>query len=77
MIAITYERLINEPDETTQKLFAHVGVERPDDWFDFHKNVNPVATNSLAQVREPLNEKGLSAWRRYEKFLAPTFDREL
>lgn len=77
LIAITYEQLINEPDETTQKLFAHVGVERPDDWFDFHKNVNPVATNSLAQVREPLNEKGLSAWRRYEKFLAPTFDREL
>jgi len=34
-----------------------------------------VATASLAQVREPLNTKGVGAWRRYEKHLAPVYDK--
>ena len=76
MLPVSYEQLIKEPDETTQKIFDHIGVERPEAWRDFHKSTNPVATNSLAQVREPLNEKGLGAWRRYEKHLGSVFEQQ-
>ncbi|WP_303830745.1 hypothetical protein [Asticcacaulis taihuensis] len=30
-----------------------------------------VATASSTQVRKPINAKGIDAWRRYEKELAP------
>ena len=75
LISIEYEELVNAPDETSARIFKHVGIERPDDWRDFYKSVNPVATASLAQVREPLNAKGVGSWRRYEKYLAPVYDR--
>ena len=75
LITLDFETLVGDGDATSRKLFDHVGVERPDDWSDFHKSSNPVATASLAQVREPLNTKGVGAWKRYEKHLAPIYDK--
>ncbi len=72
---LNFENLLNEPEETSRKLFDHVGIDRPDDWRDFYKSKNPVATASLAQVREPLNTKGVGSWRRYEIHLAPVYDK--
>ena len=77
ILHVSYEQLIKEPDDITQKIFDHIGVDRPYAWRDFHKSADPVATNSMAQVREPLNEKGLDAWKRYEKHLKPVFDANL
>lgn len=75
VLDISYEQLVSAPDETTRQIFEHIEVERPSDWQDFHTRSDPVATNSLAQVREPLNTKGIGAWRRYEQFLKPVYDR--
>ncbi|WDI32448.1 sulfotransferase [Hyphococcus flavus] len=75
LLAVDYEDLVASPEETSAKIFQHVGIDRPDDWRDFYKSDNPVATASLAQVREPLNKKGVGSWRRYEKHLAPIYDK--
>ncbi|MBL4619429.1 MAG: sulfotransferase [Marinicaulis sp.] len=75
LLTLDYEQLVSTPDKTSQKIFNHIGMERPDEWGDFYKSSNPVATASLAQVREPLNTKGVGSWRRYEKFLTPIYDK--
>ncbi|GJL92339.1 sulfotransferase family protein [Hyphococcus sp.] len=75
LVTIHYEDLVQDPGHTTQKLFTHAGLARPDDWDDFYKSGNPVATASLSQVRRPLNDASIGAWRRYEKYLAPAYDR--
>ena len=77
LIKISYEDLIESPEQTVSSLFAHLGKTAPAGWTAFHENTNPVATNSLGQVREPLNRKGLGAWRRYEDHLAPIFEQHL
>ncbi|MBI1392319.1 MAG: hypothetical protein GC152_06200 [Alphaproteobacteria bacterium] len=71
---VSYESLVLDPEPTSAGLFAFLSVERPADWDMFHQRTNPVATNSLAQVRQPLNSKGIGAWRKHEARLAPVFD---
>ncbi len=75
LLTLDYEKLVSDPDATSMQIFNHIDLERPDAWGDFYKSSNPVATASLAQVREPLNTKGIASWRRYEKFLAPIYDK--
>lgn len=75
LLAIDYEKLVSAPEETSERIFNHAGIEKPEAWRDFYKSDNPVATASLAQVREPLNDKGVGSWRRYEKHLAPIYDK--
>ncbi len=75
LLRLSYEDLIQSPEETVAALFQHVGVSQPDTWSDFYKSENPVATASLAQVRKPLNANSVGAWRRYEKYLAPVYDK--
>lgn len=74
-ITMPYEKLIAEPEATTDALFAHAGAAKPDGWDEFYKNDDAVATASLAQVRRPLNNKAVGSWRRYEKYLAPIYDK--
>jgi tetratricopeptide (TPR) repeat protein len=75
LITVDYEQLVSDAEATSMQVFNHIGVERPDEWSDFYKSSNPVATASLAQVREPLNNKAIDSWRRYEKHLAPIYDK--
>ncbi len=70
---LDYETLVTEPDASTAALFAHAGLERPEDWQDFHRNASPVATASLAQVRKPLSSAAVGSWRRYQKHLGPLY----
>ena len=75
LIELPYEDLVTAPDETTSRLFAGLNQERPENWRDFYKDAGAVATASLAQVRQPLNDKAVGSWRRYEKHLAPIYDK--
>jgi tetratricopeptide (TPR) repeat protein len=75
MLVVNYEDLVTTPDGTTARLFEHAGLKRPDNWDEFYRASNPVATASLAQVRQPLTTSAIGTWRRYEAQLAPVFRR--
>ncbi len=75
LIQFPYEQLVTNSDESTSNLFTQLGKERPNHWKDFYKAGGAVATASLAQVRQPLNDKAVGSWRRYEKHLAPVYDK--
>lgn len=72
---VGYEQLVSTPDQSTAALFNHVDVARPDSWQEFYRGANPVATASLAQVRQPLTSKAVGTWRRYERHLAPVYEK--
>lgn len=68
---VDYARLVTEPESAAAELLAHCGLrEMPDAW-RIENNERTVATASSAQVRQPINRKGLDAWRRYAEQLRP------
>jgi tetratricopeptide (TPR) repeat protein len=73
MLVVDYEDLVSSPDSATARLFEYAGLERPENWSEFYRAASPVATASLAQVRQPLTQSAVGAWRRYEKQLAPIY----
>jgi tetratricopeptide (TPR) repeat protein len=69
IIQVSYERLIDEPEEMTQAIAAHCSLQWVPECLDFHERIEKSFTYSEMQVREPLNRKGIGAWRRYESQL--------
>jgi tetratricopeptide (TPR) repeat protein len=71
VLAVSYEQMIDAPEEHTQAMAAHCGLQWVPECLDFHERIEKSFTYSEMQVREPLNRKGIGAWRRYEKHLEP------
>ncbi len=71
---VGYEQFIDEPEAETQRIAEHCGLDWTPDCLDFHKRIDSSFTYSEMQVREPLNRKGIGAWRRYEPQLTPLVD---
>ena len=74
VIEVSYEKLIDHPDTETQAIAEHCGLEWLPGCLDFHERGGTSFTYSEMQVREPLNRKGIDAWRRYESQLGPLAD---
>ena len=71
VIEVSYEKLIDHPETETQAIAEHCGLDWIPECLDFHERSGTSFTYSEMQVREPLNRKGIDAWRRYESQLAP------
>jgi len=74
ILEFSYEDLVMDPVPQTKLLARHCGLEWRPECLDFHKRVEASYTPSELQVREPLNTKGIAAWRRYEDELGPLLD---
>ena len=66
---IIYERLVDQLDAEVRRMLEYLGLEFDPACVDFHATDRAVRTISAAQVREPLNRKGLGAWRKFEPWL--------
>ena len=42
---------------------------------EFHKNKRQVRTASIEQVRKPINNKSIGAWKKYERYLSEMLSR--
>jgi tetratricopeptide (TPR) repeat protein len=69
IIEVSYEQLIDDPEGQTKAIAAHCGLDWAPECLDFHERIDTSFTYSEMQVREPLNRKGIGAWRRYEPWL--------
>lgn len=74
MIEIDYEALVADQRGETKRLLAECGLPWHEACLDFTRNDSPVATASAAQVREPLHDRSIGLWRRYEQQLQPLAD---
>jgi Tfp pilus assembly protein PilF len=61
-------------DGTLARVLAHLGLPPDPNCARFHKAEGRVRTVSRAQVRQPVNGRGLGRWRAYAAELGPLID---
>jgi tetratricopeptide (TPR) repeat protein len=64
------EDLVNNQETVSKKLIEHCELEWEEQCLDFHKNKRQVRTASIEQVRKPINNKSIGAWKKYEDYLS-------
>jgi tetratricopeptide (TPR) repeat protein len=74
IIELEYEQLVADPETETQRIAEFCGLEWQANCLDFHKRGDASYTFSAAQVREPLNAKGIGRWHHYADRFAPFID---
>ncbi|WP_265569799.1 tetratricopeptide repeat-containing sulfotransferase family protein [Sphingomicrobium nitratireducens] len=74
MLVVPYADLVEEPATWTERITRHLGLEPQVAQLESHKVERTVATASAAQVREPINRKGLDVAGPYREWMAPFFD---
>ena len=56
---------MRQPDVEIPRLLEFVGLKDDAATRNFHESDRPIATASLAQVRQPINTASIGAWKRY------------
>ena len=62
---------VDDFDGTLARVFAHVDLPHDPNCARFYEGDSRVRTVSYAQVRQPINSRGLGRWRSYARELAP------
>lgn len=71
ILDIEYERLVGDPENHARRLIEFCGLEWQDQCLEFHRSKRQVSTASAAQVREPVHNRSVARWKRFEKHLGP------
>ena len=58
-----------EPDKEIRNLASFCGITFNEKMMSPHHSKRIVKTASFQQVREPINDKSIGSWRRFEKHL--------
>lgn len=72
---VRYEDLVADQENQSRAIVAAAGLDWDDRCLAFHQARRPVKTASAAQVRQPMYDRSLDLWRRYESGLKPLLDR--
>ncbi|MBL4906731.1 MAG: sulfotransferase [Sneathiella sp.] len=72
---IDYEALVTDQKNETGKLLRYCGLDWHDACLEFHKTKRAVRTASTDQVRQPMYQSSIQAWRKYEEELKPLLDK--
>jgi len=65
---------VEDFDATLARVLAHCGLPPDPNCARFYEADSRVRTVSRAQVRQPVNARGLGRWKTYEKGLAPLIE---
>ena len=68
---VIYEDLVADIEGKTRRLLEYLELDFEPACLEFHSTERPVLTISAGQVREPINRKGIDAWRPFEAYLGP------
>ena len=74
ILVVDFAELVTEPRQVISRILDHCGLRHEEACFAPHAARRTVTTASVAQVREPINVKGLGAARPYSQFLAEFSD---
>jgi len=66
---INYEKLVNNPEIEAKRIIEFCELNWQEDCLDIHNNTAPVATASAVQVRQPINNKSVGNWKKYDAYL--------
>lgn len=68
---VFYEALVSDPERELRRIFAHLDLEFEPATLEYYKLERPVATASVVQVRQPLEQAGVNRHEHYGKLLEP------
>jgi len=71
VLDVSYARLVDDPETVTREVLEFCGLPYEAGCAALDRNKTPVATLSSQQVREPIHQRSLGEWRRYERGLEP------
>lgn len=65
ILDVAYEELARDRDPQSARILGFLDLEEEAGVHDITRNRTPVASASSVQVREPIHERSIGAWRRY------------
>tara|TARA_B110000858_G_C17787731_1_gene468107 strand:+ start:2 stop:1690 length:1689 start_codon:yes stop_codon:yes gene_type:complete len=71
IFTLDHEQLIENQELVSKNIIEYCGLQWEANCLEFYKTKREVQTASNEQVREPINSKSISAWKKYENFLGP------
>ncbi len=71
ILHVQHEDVLDDLDGQVRRMLDYLGLPFEQACLDFHETERAVRTASSAQVRQPLNRKGVGAWRPFEPYLDP------
>jgi tetratricopeptide (TPR) repeat protein len=71
LLEVPYESLVDDPEEWSRRMLAHLGLSWDPRCLEFHRTDRPVLTASNWQVRQPISKGAIGRWRHYERYLEP------
>lgn len=70
-MTVDYEALVADAERTARDVLAFCGLPHQDGCARIERNLQPVATASASQVREPVHRRFVGSWKRYARQLEP------
>ncbi len=71
MYELSYESLVSDTEQQVRQLLEHCELEFQADCLAFQNSARKVSTASATQVREPIYQRSVASWRRFEQELEP------
>lgn len=71
ILHVQHEDVLDDLEGQVRRMLDYLGLPFEQACLDFHNTQRAVRTASSAQVRQPLNRKGVGAWRPFEAYLDP------
>ncbi|MFT6329579.1 MAG: putative Zn-dependent protease [Bermanella sp.] len=71
VLTVSYEDVVNDFENQVKQVLDFCGLPFEQNCLEFYNNSRAVNTASSEQVRQPINTKGLDAWKPFEEFLSP------
>ncbi len=71
ILEVAYESLVQNPAETTKKVFEYCGLDYDPAVINVENNAAASSTASAAQIRQPIYTSSVEKWKHYEQHLAP------
>ena len=71
VLTVSYEDVVNDFENQVRQVLNFCGLPFEQNCLEFYNNARAVNTASSEQVRQPINTKGLDAWKPFEAYLTP------
>jgi len=70
VLRVNYEDNVTDQESQARRMIEHCGLEWEDQVLRFYESERSVKTASSEQVRQPIYNKSVNSWKRYETELA-------
>ncbi len=74
ILNIEYESIVADIETEAKKVIEFIGLEWDENCLKFYEAKKSVRTASASQVRQPIYNKAVDRWRRYENHLSPLIE---